>query len=754
MALREGNKIIIDLRPEPEDRHAKVFDAGVEVLERPKAEAKEVGGAIEKYEAFGYAHGDMVVRPDKPTDVLALAFENSKVYIYRPGQPQEDKYRQSTKTPERYIPYQVASPTRAVEVYKHKLAKVATVDELILLIEGLARSGADLNGIVGKYDANTPIPQQLEKARRRILSGETQYLSSAHGLREKAAELMRGQVPGAVEPRAQINEPIRRAEDMREKVIELTPAYLVIHGLPINGSVSVYDVKEHRQREFVKLDGEKGEIFFRENFPVPINGSPLRIIQPLEPEVLVAFLEASGGRYVIEQPKRFGTGQLDKRELRNPQAILASRMQALRDSLPGDIVVIGTDRYRKKVQGLWKRESVSAYGTVVVQQYGAELNDDAIQRWIEVRPGDPEYVKFMARSSEALPVVRESARELQAIHEQFAKVLLDLYPGVTTFKQGYITRALDMMGLAGKKDIALSLRQEALNYFQSSKSEIAQGGWYGDCYLLAAHNAGKRTAPGLVFEQMARSVRPGKKKGEYEVRIAAMDKESPEAMQEFFGERYRDGRIVIAYSEMEKILPGWASADLGDLILEKAYAQFVDFRERNDGKKKKRKLIFGRERAFEGGFGHKALFDLYGDDLVEKHRIGDYSSADAYTTLEENGKQQDVEELFTRFAEQPEKFIIVANTPAERKPVNPNRFQRAVDYLGLAGGEKVDGLYQQHAYSVVGFENGVVYVENPHNTGKRVEYFLSDFIKRFAQISYVEIKKQYEPYEQPYLQEG
>lgn len=749
MALREGNKIIIDLRPEVDDKREKVFDAGVEVLERPKVEAQESGGAIEKYEAFGYAHGDTVVRPDSPTDVLALAFENNKVYIYRLGQPQA---RQSTKTPERYIPYRVENPVRAVRVYEHRLAVAKTMQEVVLLVESLSRAGVNLDGIVGKFAQVHDQATQLERAKERILHKGTEYISRAHGLRDKVEQL-RTQQSFESDLKAHNDVPIRRAAEMRDEVVELTPAYLAIHGLPINGSVSVYDVKERRQREFVKLEGEKGGVFFRENFPAPINGSPLRIIEPLEPKVLVALLEASGGRYVVEQPKRFGTGQLDKRELRNPQAIVASRMQAFRDSLPGDIVVIGTERYRKKVQGLWELESLSPLGTVVVQAHGAGLDDSAVKRLIETRPNDAEYVKFMARSSEALPVVRESARELQAIHEQFAKVLLDLYPGVTTFKQGYIIRALDMMGLAGKKDIALSLRQEALNYFQSSESEIAQGGWYGDCYLLAAHNAGKRTAPGLVFEQMARSVRPGKKKGEYEVKIAAMDKESSEAMQEFFGERYRDGRIVVTYSEIEKILPGWASADLGDLILEKAYAQFIDFRERNSEKKKKRKLIFGKKRAFEGGFGHKALFDLYGDDLVEKHRIGDYSSADAYTTLEENGKRKDVEDLFVRFAEQPEKFIIVANTPAEHKPVNPNRLQRAMDYLGLAGGEVVDGLYLQHAYSVVGYENGTVYVENPHNTGKRVAYPLDDFLKRFAQISYVEIKKQYEPYEQPYLQQ-
>lgn len=178
----------------------------------------------------------------------------------------------------------------------------------------------------------------------------------------------------------------------------------------------------------------------------------------------------------------------------------------------------------------------------------------------------------------------------------------------------------------------------------------------------------------------------------------------------------------------------------------------TDFQERDSQKKKKRKLIFGKERAFEGGFGHEALFDLYGDDLVEKHKIGNYDSSDAYTSLEQNGKRRDVEDLLVRFGEQSEKFIIVANTPAERKPINPNRFEKALDWLGLAGGEKVDGLYLNHAYSVVGYNDGVVYVENPHNTGTRVSYSLDEFVKKFAQVSYVEIKKQYEPYEQPYLQ--
>lgn len=500
------------------------------------------------------------------------------------------------------------------------------------------------------------------------------------------------------------------------------------------------------------MESESGGVFFRESFSIPKDDRvPLRIIEPLEPEVIVALLEASGGRYVVEQPKRIGTGKLNAKELEKPAAIRVARMQAFRDMAPGDIVVIGGERYRKKVRGVWELENLTPYGTVVVRNK-AELTDEAIKRMLENRPNDPEYVKCMARSSEALPVVKESAAELKQIHEQFAGILLDLYPGVRTFKQGYVTRVLDIMGLAAKQDIALSLRQEALNYFQSSQSEIAQGSWYGDCYLLAGHNAGKRTAPGLVFEQMARSIRPGRRKGEYEVKIAAMDKESSTEMQAFFGERYRDGRLVVTYSDLEKILPGWASADLGDLILEKAYAQFIDFQERNSQKKRKRKLIFGRERAFEGGFGHEALFDLYGDDLVEKHKIGNYDSSDAYTSLEQNGKQRDVIDLLVRFGEQPEKFIIVANTPAERKPENPNRFYKALDYLGLAGGEKVDGLYLNHAYSVVGYNDGVVYVENPHNTGKRVAYSVGEFVKKFAQVSYVEIKKQYEPYEQPYLQ--
>lgn len=566
MTAHERHKIIIDLNPgerQPGDG---------EVLERPK-EARGSREAVDKYTAFGYAHGDTVVLPDRPHDVLGLVFEKGKVYLYRPGQPNPEQHRQSTRTPERYIPYRVGDAARAVEVYAQRLAVATTISEVLLLVESLARAGVNLSGVVGRFSQEHSSAMQLDRARARILNEGTEYLSRAHGLREKVEQL-RGAKHNA-DAKVQAHAPVKRAVDVREGVVELTPAYLAVHTLPVRGSISVFDVREGRQREFIKLESESGGVFFRESFPIPKDGrSPLRIIEALEPEVIVALLEESGGRYVVEQPKRIGTGKLNAKELEKPAAVRVARMQAFRDMAPGDIVVIGQERYRKKVRGVWELENLTPYGTVVVRSK-AELSDEAIMRMLDTRPNDPEYVKFMARSSEALPVVKESAAELRHVHEQFAKILLDLYPGVKTFKQGYVTRALDMMGLAGKQDIALSLRQEALNYFQSSQSEIAQGSWYGDCYLLAGHNAGKRTAPGLVFEQMARSIRPGKKRGEYEVKIPAMDKESPADMQQFFGERYRDGRLVVTYSDLEKVLPGWASADLGDLILEKAYAQFI-----------------------------------------------------------------------------------------------------------------------------------------------------------------------------------
>lgn len=753
MALREGNRILIGLGTESGLAEDKKIDA--QAPERPEEQVQSPEGveSVSRYTAFGYADGDVVMDPIKPTSWYKLRFtDEGVVFINNHG----SRVSQGVSfSPERYSPFEVADAQRAVELYVKILPTIQTKEHLLSLIYALVRSKVPLNGLVAKfYDDDAE--RHLQRIEEWLRIGETQYFRSEHGLRGKVAELLRvsEQAQGRNTPVEKHDAQSSSGPGASLEAAEHASEILELASLSSGSRVIVPLGKGKGVRIF--MCSQAGQ--FLELHQHKLAGQ-LRQPQVFESvslsELLALISRDARGRFTVErvQPLRIGTGSLEKKELEESPQLQAARLQSFRDMVPGDIIIVGDRRYKKQPGGLWAQELLSYEGTVIAQVGNrAGLTDEDISPMLEAQLDNPNYVQFIARASEALPLVEESLETRRAVNERFARMLPQLYPGAAANAQGYMTRLLNKFGVERDKPTQVSLRQEAIHYFQTANS-LKQGG-FGDCYLWAAHNGGKRSAPGFEFEHLARIMRPGTKKGEYEVQLPALSKYSAAELQKFYGDKFRDGALVVEHKAWKELLSDWATADPGDVILEKAYSLFQDFVQRGTERRQTGVFFKKTPKAFEGGIGHKALHDLYGDDLVEKHRIGDYSTEDAYQSLQESGRAREAIHFLTLFAQQPGRFIATANMKATHK--DQGRWARLKREWGFGPDEdkNEDGYYFNHAYSLVGFSDAAVYLENPHDTSKRLVLSLDKFLDQFSQISYVEIKKQYEPYEQPYLHEG
>lgn len=753
MPAHEGDKIIIELKDRLNPDNDEAAKAQVYARIQEQAQHPEGAESISRYTAFGYADGDVVMDPSKPTSWYKLRFTEEGVVFFNNHGSRIS--RRASLSPERYLPVEVGDAARAEELYVKKIPTVQTKEHLLLLFRFLVRSGVSLNGLVARFQDNNS-ERHLQKVEQLLRDGEAQYFTSKNGLRAKVFELL-----GVSEQKLAPNTPVERHDAQLFPKIEvgaeaavLAPEVLELASLPPGSRVIVPLGKGKGVRIFLYIQADQFLELHKDKF-----AEQLQQPQVLESVSLSEVLKLIGregrGKYTVErvQELRIGTGNLSKKELEKPPQLHAARLQAFRDMVPGDIVIVGGDRYKKQPGGLWAREELSYEGTVIaVAGNKADLTDEEITTKLGAQLHNPDYVRFIARASEGLPFVEEGVETRKAVNERFARMLPELYPGAVADTRGYMTRLLNMVGAGRAGSTQLSLRQEVIHYFQTGNS-LKQGG-FGDCYLWAAHNGGKRSAPGFEFEHLARIIRPGTKRGEYEVRLPALDKYSTVELQEFYGDKFRDGALVVEHKAWKELLSDWATADPGDVILEKAYSLFQDFVQRGTQRRDTGFLFKKKLKAFEGGFGHRALHDLYGDDLVEKHRIGDYSVVDAYQSLRESGRAQRVAGFLTLFAQQPGRFIATANMKAVHKDRSKwGKFKREWGFSSEES-KNEDGYYFTHAYSLVGFSDNAVYLENPHNTSKRLVLSLDKFLDQFSQISYVEIKKQYEPYEQPYIQEA
>lgn len=314
-----------------------------------------------------------------------------------------------------------------------------------------------------------------------------------------------------------------------------------------------------------------------------------------------------------------------------------------------------------------------------------------------IKIGDIQIIKYQDRQT---PTLLEDEKEISRLHINFKKIEDLMYPSSSWIK----------------KDINERIK----------KSEIKQGG-FGNCYLLAAINSIKKTHPELYYETLVRTIQKGDNLNEWKVIFQGITT----------GHGSKENPIIVTEKDMQDWHKG-AKADLGDIILERAYASLRSRQEHGTtGMTMDSNTIGGY--AFEGGFGHRALDHILGSGIAEKHIVGDYQK-DGITSFSKNTDKELAitakEFLESEYAKNPEKYIITVNSPHQKdgQPLDDKNFE-------IINGVK---MHYQHAYSVVAFNKGEVYIENPHNTSKRFSIKIEEFLNFFSQLSYVRIRAQYQ----------
>ncbi len=394
-------------------------------------------------------------------------------------------------------------------------------------------------------------------------------------------------------------------------------------------------------------------------------------------------------------------------ELRKKETLKRKAVLALEEMPIGNLVVIDGVMYEKQVNGTF--EEFSKRNTVIIGVDQPQIPIGALGEKIFLDPNFSE-LNILSRADSAVGRVQETDAEVERYYKNFLQLLPELYP-----KQA-------------KGGI-----QEVLRYV-GKESEIAQGG-YGDCYLLAGLYAAKRADPELYVQTLARSI--SKRGSNWVVR--------------FQGDTSGVGEIEVTPAEISEWKNGvggrgGASADLPEIILERAYASFISRRrERVAGLTKR--LSQDQRYAFEGGFGHRALADLFGYDVVEKQRIADYSGEDGKLPFSKQKNPENAREakklLREAFASgQKTSYIITANTPRERAGQKLND-----DKYTYVEGQKI---YFKHAHAVLGLEGNKVRLANPHDTSPKKQILLSmdAFLDTFSQLSLVKVNRKYKKFKE------
>ena len=238
---------------------------------------------------------------------------------------------------------------------------------------------------------------------------------------------------------------------------------------------------------------------------------------------------------------------------------------------------------------------------------------------------------------------------------------------------------------------------------------------------MAGINSLKKTHPEIYLSTLSKSLRKGQNSGEWQVRFQGLD--LPQ-MQADLGVGF-DGWITVTNRDLKIWAVQGMSADLPDVILERAYASYISRKQR-----RKAGMTMHRDRklSMEGGFGHRALHDILGPDVASKQMIADYGSFDGYKSLKENGNAGTASDFLRHtLRTHPERYIVTANSP----------------YKGVLGRFVIiEGriIYNRHAYSIIKVEGDQVHIENPHNTSKTILLSVDNFVNTFSQISYVELK--------------
>ncbi len=410
------------------------------------------------------------------------------------------------------------------------------------------------------------------------------------------------------------------------------------------------------------------------------------------------------------------------------------------DRLPiGGVVVLGERMFKLEPRGEFKLTSMAPQtresGTKMLGK--GRFTRSVVRSYIE-EAYSPDAVSFFEEKPEGL-LVRESDEKLRLIHEQFAKIVPDLYGDVV--KETSVERARKFFKVGNVQ----TARDKVLQYYKT-ESHIEQGG-IGVCYALGGVHALKRTHPEVYFDMVARTIR---KEGDvWKVRFLGYE-ELPDDARTHFNRTYPDGWISVTQKDIEDWKAGVqagdevktaSKADLPDIILERAYLSYRSFFEYGEPGKTFIANAKG-DIAAEGGFAHRALFDILGP-LAEKWKIAHYNRDDAYVSLDKNGYADDAVDFFSQdYVSSDGEYIVTANMPAYVKgAVKANKY---IEYTEPGTG-KIHRLSKKHAYAVLGIRQSgqyglQIHLANPHDTRKKQFWMnLNDFTATFSQVSYVRL---------------
>lgn len=341
---------------------------------------------------------------------------------------------------------------------------------------------------------------------------------------------------------------------------------------------------------------------------------------------------------------------------------------------------------------------------------------------------DPDEIEF-GQNLGSLPVIAEDPAYLRQIELQFNTMREELFPHLTS-----------------DEDIAESIR----------KSYIRQGG-KGNCYMLAGANSLKKKHARLYLETLKRS----------------MYKAGQAWSITFRGDEGNIGTVIISESEVEDWKSKGSSASLlSDIIFERAYASFVSRRENNNRQGMTIVIPRGHKMAFEGGFGHRSLFDFLGPEVARKHIVGDYEMPEQngytdrwYPLVHQrtphinfySNSQMASHFLLNEFPRSDDAYIVTANTPSREGGLRltDRHFKEfTVDGTHVKDMEPVSrrGFFStprkiripyRHALSVIESDSDYIWIEDPHDTTKPFALHIDTFLNTFSQLSYVRLIRRY-----------
>ncbi len=395
------------------------------------------------------------------------------------------------------------------------------------------------------------------------------------------------------------------------------------------------------------------------------------------------------------------------------------------ENLPvGDVVVIFSTRFKKIGKGVYRpthgedsRDNTIGLRNFTEEQIISQIRQSAACGW---------NIEILHESTAEMPTMEESLTEFEEAKNFIEIHFSKLYP---TPNKNTLPRLGGLFKKINEKIGGVEGLSKSEYYNRIQESEITQG-QYGDCYLLAALNSLKKQNPELYLEVLARTLRFDETEQVWRVRF--LGNRSKE-LKDLLGENGNE--IKISDTDIAAWRSTGAKAELGDVIIERAYASLIS---RHQNKKAGQTMMVNAkgDLAFEGGQGHRALYELLGSELVQKYKIGSSPTSTEDPPFSQTDNK-DLAESFVQMqmSESPKQYIVTVSTPqfAEGTSKSDSNYKMVHGYK----------IYYKHAYSLMGYEDGVVKIQNPHDSSKTIGLTMDEFLDSFVRINYVTVKRKF-----------